>query len=147
MNDDGVVVETLVTVVLGVCIVVNAIQKLMREYHRCEVCGLPLPHNEPGTICSRRCASNKALSEDLHANRREQLENAILTVVARLGEDATICPGTLARRVLPGMKDPLRLLRPLLFLMQQNRRIRLSQKGKFLPWWKIRGPFRVAKLR
>ncbi len=54
-----------------------------------------------------------------------------------------MCPGALAQRVLPGVRDPLTLLRPLLFELQEKGRVALSQKGAVLPWWKIRGPFRI----
>ncbi len=110
---------------------------------RCRVCLLPLPRGgDPQGICSRRCAGRHKESAEL-ASRRDALKTAILSALSTLSKDASICPGELSHRVLPGTSQPLSILRPLLFELAEDGRVRLSQKGTLLPWWKIRGPFRV----
>ncbi|MCS6770757.1 MAG: DUF3253 domain-containing protein [Kiritimatiellae bacterium] len=109
---------------------------------RCSVCALPLPRGSTSDVCSRRCAGRRADAEFV---RREsaRLEHEILKYLRSLPRGSTLCPGLLARRVLPSMEEPLTVLRPLLFRLQDRGRITLSQKGSAVPWWKIRGPFRV----
>ncbi len=111
---------------------------------RCRICLLPLPHgkNENG-ICSRRCAGRKEESAQV-AERSEELKSAILMEISTLRKGTTLCPGELSQRVMAGTEQPLPLLRPLICELAEAGKIRLSQKGTILPWWKIRGPFRVG---
>lgn len=111
---------------------------------RCEVCALPLPRGEESGVCSRRCAVLRRQATAL-TGRRNELIAAVLAELDRLETTATICPGELARRILPGKREPLSLLRPLLFELEQERKVALLQKGEVVPWWKIRGPFRVRR--
>lgn len=67
----------------------------------------------------------------------------VLRELQSLKRGSSICPGQLARKVLPGVEEPLRLLRPLIYRWAEQGHLRLSQKGHILPWWKIRGPFRI----
>jgi len=124
---------------------VNEIAHMMQKAGRCAVCGLPMPEKDCGDVCSRRCASRRGISRSLQNCKRRALEAEILRVVSDLSEGSTICPGDLSRKVLPGVEEPLRLTRPLIFFLQQQGRLRLSQKGVVMPWWKIRGPFRVGR--
>lgn len=111
---------------------------------RCRICLLPLPRgkNDNG-ICSRRCAGRKEESA-LVAERSEELKSALLLEISSLRKGTTVCPGELSHRVMAGTDQPLSLLRPLIFELAEAGKIRLSQKGVILPWWKIRGPFRVG---
>lgn len=111
---------------------------------RCRICVLPLPRNpDESGICSRKCAGRKAESERIMEDR-DKLKHSILVEVSSLRKGTSICPGELSHRVLPGTEQPLSLLRPLIFELAEAGKLRLSQKGTLLPWWKIRGPFRVA---
>lgn len=111
---------------------------------RCRVCALPLPEGgaDDGG-CSRRCAGRRRESAVV-AGDASALKERILAEVATLKTGATLCPGELSHRVLPGRELPLTLLRPLIYELAGERRLRLSQKGKTLLWEKIRGPFRVS---
>lgn len=110
---------------------------------RCRVCALPLPAGgrEDG-ICSRRCAGRRRESATV-AGDAPALKERILAEVAALQAGATLCPGELSHRVLLGRELPLTLLRPLIYELAGERKLRLSQKGKTMLWEKIRGPFRV----
>lgn len=111
---------------------------------RCRICLLPLPRNaDESGICSRRCAGRKVESAHV-AENREELKQSILVEISALRKGTSVCPGELSHRVLPGTEQPLSLLRPLIFELAEAGKLRLSQKGTLLPWWKIRGPFRVA---
>lgn len=112
---------------------------------RCRVCALPLPAGGQGDdICSRRCAGLRRESARVFQDR-EQLASQLLAAVAELRTAATMCPGELSQRVLPDLDRPLTVLRPVLFGLAASGRIRLSQKGTWVPWVKIRGPFRVGR--
>ena len=76
---------------------------------------------------------------------REALAVRLLALVAKLRPGTTICPGELGHGVLPGIDQPLTVLRPLIFELAEARRLRLSQKGAVTLWWKIKGPFRVGQ--
>ena len=76
---------------------------------------------------------------------RDALTGKVLAALAELRAGTTICPGELSHRVLPGVEQPLTVLRPLLFELAAGRQLRLSQKGSVVGWWKIRGPFRVGR--
>jgi hypothetical protein len=78
------------------------------------------------------------------AGTSDQLKHAILVEISTLRKGTSVCPGELSHRVLPGTEHPLSLLRPLIFELAESGKLRLSQKGTLLPWWRIRGPFRVA---
>lgn len=123
--------------------IVDNIAQLHLQEHCCTVCGLPLPRDDSTGICSRRCASLQQLSREIQTTRRAEMTAAILQELSTLKRGSTICPGELSQRVLPGVQDPLRLLRPLLHALEQEHKIRLLQKGVVRPWRKIRGPFRV----
>jgi predicted nucleic acid-binding Zn ribbon protein len=123
------------------------IANLMLQHRRCIVCGMPLPGKPDQDICSRRCSTQKKKALQLQTTKLQEIESEILSIVTQLRDDATICPGTLAQKIFPDSEDPLRLLRPIIFYLQEQRRLRLSQKGAVLPWWKIRGPFRVGKVK
>ena len=77
--------------------------------------------------------------------KKDALTAQVLAELAELGPGTTICPGELSHRVLPGVDQPLTVLRPLLFELAAGRQLRLSQKGAVVGWWKIRGPFRVGR--
>lgn len=78
---------------------------------------------------------------------REKIAAQLLAGVAELPPGAVICPGELSQRVLPDLDRPLTVLRPVLFELAAAGRIRLSQKGTWVPWVKIRGPFRVGRVK
>jgi len=78
------------------------------------------------------------------AENHVDLKHAILVEISALRKGTSVCPGELSHRVLPGTDQPLSLLRPLIFELSEAGKLRLSQKGTLLPWWKICGPFRVA---
>lgn len=112
---------------------------------RCRVCALPLPASGADDgICSRRCAGRKRESAAA-AENSAQLKTQLLGEIARLKTGTTVCPGELSQRILPGVDQPLTVLRPLIFELSISRRLRLSQKGIIMLWQKIRGPFRVGK--
>jgi hypothetical protein len=123
------------------------IADLMIRRQRCMVCGLQMPRNSEDEVCSRRCAGLRNTAVLLQTTQLQEIQSAILSFASQLRDGATICPGTLAQKILPTVQDPLRLLRPVFFYMQETGRIRLSQKGAVLPWWKIRGPFRVGRMK
>ena len=75
----------------------------------------------------------------------EALTVKLLLEVAAFRQGTTVCPGELSRCLLPGVDQPLTVLRPLIFGMAAARRLRLSQKGTVVGWWKIKGPFRVGR--
>ena len=112
---------------------------------RCRVCALPLPASgaEDG-ICSRRCAGRRRESAAA-ARDGAEFKAKLLVEIAKLKPGTTVCPGELSQRILPGIDQPLTVLRPLIFELSISRRLRLSQKGTFTLWQKIRGPFRVGK--
>ena len=68
----------------------------------------------------------------------------ILSEVADLKPGTTVCPGALSQQVRPGVEQPLSVLRPLIFSLAAEGRLRLKQKGAVVLWWKIKGPFRVG---
>ena len=112
---------------------------------RCRVCALPLPASGADDgICSRRCAGRRRESVAA-ASDSAQLKAQLLAEIARLKTGTTVCPGELSQRILPGVDQPLTVLRPLIFELSISRRLRLSQKGTITLWQKIRGPFRVGK--
>ena len=112
---------------------------------RCRVCALPLPASGADDgICSRRCAGRRPESAAA-AREGSELKAKLLAEIALLKSGTTICPGELSQRILPGVDQPLTVLRPLIFELAMSRRLRLSQKGTILLWQKIRGPFRVGK--
>ena len=112
---------------------------------RCRVCALPLPASGADDgICSRRCAGKKRESASAASDSAE-LKAQLLAEIARLKTGTTVCPGELSQRILPGVDQPLTVLRPLIFELSISRRLRLSQKGTITLWQKIRGPFRVGK--
>lgn len=119
------------------------VQELMDAHGRCRVCGLPLPKDgEPG-VCSRRCAGLRKEAEAC-ARAHGEWEDLVLKELANLSRESTMCPGELCQRLMPGTEKPIGILRPLLFYMAERGRIRVSQKGRVIPWFKIRGPFRVG---
>ncbi len=110
---------------------------------RCVVCALPLPKKSTDGICSRRCAGLRRRAEAVTGPERERWKVAILERLERLKKGATMCPGAMARELMPDEPHPLALLRPLLFELQEQRRVKLSQAGQAVIWQKVRGPFRV----
>ncbi|MGF1657157.1 MAG: DUF3253 domain-containing protein [Verrucomicrobiales bacterium] len=62
-----------------------------------------------------------------------------------LSKGTSACPGALAQTILPKHAQPLNVLRPLLFMLAEHGKIRLTQKGQVLGWRHIRGPFRVSQ--
>jgi hypothetical protein len=94
-------------------------------------------------ICSRRCAGKRAESAEVVRNRAA-LEALILTEVRALRKGTTVCPGELSHRVLPGVDQPLTVLRPLIYELAAAGKLRLRQKGAVVLWEKVRGPFRVG---
>lgn len=76
------------------------------------------------------------MSEDIAATVRREL--------ATLRPGATMCPGELARRVLPGTPDPLGALRPWLAEMERSGEVRITQRGRPASLETLRGPFRVS---
>jgi hypothetical protein len=110
---------------------------------RCVVCALPLPVKAEDAICSRRCAGMRRRALVVAGREREHWKSAILKSLGGLGDGTTICPGALARELLPKDSHPLALLRPLIFELQEERRVVLSQSGCAIIWRKVRGPFRI----
>lgn len=116
----------------------------MLDASRCRVCALPLPASGADDgICSRRCAGRRRESAAVAVDA-PALKERILAEVATVRPGTTLCPGELSHRVLPGLELPLTLLRPLIYELAGERKLRLSQKGKTMLWEKIRGPFRVS---
>lgn len=114
-----------------------------RSNGRCLVCALPLPKNADDGICSRRCAGLRRRAQVVTGPERERWKSAILQRLEGLEAGTTICPGALARELLPNDPQPIALLRPLIFELQDERRVQLSQAGRTVIWRKIKGPFRV----
>ncbi len=110
---------------------------------RCLVCALPLPAKADDGICSRRCAGLRKRSEVVAERERNVWKTAIVERLRALKPGTTICPGALSRELLPTDAHPIALLRPLIFELQAERKIQLSQGGQAILWRKIRGPFRV----
>jgi len=115
----------------------------LQDEGRCRVCALPLPANAADGICSRRCRGLKRESARVTGEERVQWRARILERVGQLREGTTICPGQLSQELLPGIERPLTLLRPLIFELQEEKKVRLTQKGQPVILRKIRGPFRV----
>jgi len=112
---------------------------------RCPVCALPLPRNVSEGTCSRRCAGLRPLSLAINGPQETHWRAAILERLGALRPGTTICPGELAVDLLPEIDKPLTVLRPLLYQLAEEGRVVLSQQKRTIPWWKIRGPFRIRR--
>jgi hypothetical protein len=117
----------------------------LAERRLCQICALALPRNaaESDTICSRRCAGLRKISAAVLGPEATEWRRKIVQELATLRAETTVCPGELAKRLLPELDKPLTVLRPLLYQMAEEKRVVLSQKNVKTPWWKIRGPFRI----
>jgi hypothetical protein len=98
-------------------------------------------------VCSRRCAGLRKKSQQILQLEAEKWCSELVRRLRLLDRASTVCPGDLCVQVMPGVDKPLTLLRPLLFQMAQAGTLTLQQKGKIVPWWKIKGPFRVRGLK
>lgn len=92
--------------------------------------------------CSKRCRTTRLTSE------HEALEQAILDLLARRREGATICPSEVARQTWPDDWRPhMEEVRQAARRLVDRGEIEITQKGRPVDPSSARGPIRLRRTR
>ncbi|HEU4636201.1 MAG TPA: DUF3253 domain-containing protein [Edaphobacter sp.] len=120
-----------------------------RKERLCKTCRRPFTWNEAraqdwdiAKYCSPQCSGH------IDANKAEELETAILELLAERGVEKSICPSEAAKRVggtssRHGWESLMEPAREVARRLAKEGRIIVTQKGKPVDPFKAKGPIRL----